>query len=72
AVVLPEAGFTPSALASTLERLLADRDWLAAGARSLHAVGRPDATARLADLVEGAGAGRIRNNPDRVIRQGSG
>lgn len=52
AEVLPEAGFTASALAERLLALLAGPERAAAMARASLAHGAPDATERLAELVE--------------------
>jgi len=59
-VVMPETEFTPAALAERLAALVADPARLSAMAAAAHAVGRPDAAARLADLVLdlARGAGR--------------
>ena len=55
--VMPEAAFTPEALAKQLTELFANPAQLATTAASAHALGRPDAAERLADLVmECAGA----------------
>jgi UDP-N-acetylglucosamine--N-acetylmuramyl-(pentapeptide) pyrophosphoryl-undecaprenol N-acetylglucosamine transferase len=52
AVKIPDAQLDPARLASELEALLADPARLAAMSSSARALGRPDATARFADLVE--------------------
>ena len=52
AEVIPEKDFTPERLAETLQRILADPQELGRRAASAHAVGKPDAAERLADLVE--------------------
>jgi UDP-N-acetylglucosamine--N-acetylmuramyl-(pentapeptide) pyrophosphoryl-undecaprenol N-acetylglucosamine transferase len=49
--VMPESAFTPETLAAKLETLIAAPESLAAAAAAAHALGRPDAAARLADLV---------------------
>jgi UDP-N-acetylglucosamine--N-acetylmuramyl-(pentapeptide) pyrophosphoryl-undecaprenol N-acetylglucosamine transferase len=49
--LIPNAEFTPAALAARLVNLLADPAPLAAAAAEAHALGRPDAAERLADLV---------------------
>lgn len=49
--VMPQAAATPSALADRLAALLADPAALAAAAAHAASCGRPDAAARLADLV---------------------
>ena len=50
-VVIPHAEFTAAALASQLSRLFAQPEILTGMAGAAHAAGRPDAAARLADLV---------------------
>lgn len=50
-IVMPHASFTAAALASQLTALFESPQRLAAMAAAAHAAGRPDATARLADLV---------------------
>ena len=52
AEVIPEKDFTPERLAETLQRILADPQELGRRAAAAHAVGKPDAAERLADLVE--------------------
>ena len=52
AEVLREDALSPEALAAALQRLLGDPGKLAAMAAAAHAVARPDAADRLADLVE--------------------
>jgi undecaprenyldiphospho-muramoylpentapeptide beta-N-acetylglucosaminyltransferase len=52
AVKIPDAELEPVRLASELDALLADPRRLAAMSSSARALGRPDATARFADLVE--------------------
>ncbi len=49
--VMPEPEFTPEALAAQLTSLLTAPDALRAAAAAAHALGRPDAAERLADLV---------------------
>ncbi len=49
--VMPERVFTPDALASRLETLLAAPDALVAAAAAARQLGIPDAASRLADLV---------------------
>jgi len=49
--VMPEASFTPEALAERLSALLAAPDTLAPAAAAARGLGRPDAAERLADLV---------------------
>ncbi|HEY3916690.1 MAG TPA: undecaprenyldiphospho-muramoylpentapeptide beta-N-acetylglucosaminyltransferase [Stellaceae bacterium] len=49
--VMPESGFTPETLAAHLETLLAAPESLTAAAAAARALGKPDAAARLADLV---------------------
>jgi UDP-N-acetylglucosamine--N-acetylmuramyl-(pentapeptide) pyrophosphoryl-undecaprenol N-acetylglucosamine transferase len=44
--------FTPERLAAEIERLVSDPALLARAAAAVKAQGRPDAVARLADLVE--------------------
>jgi UDP-N-acetylglucosamine--N-acetylmuramyl-(pentapeptide) pyrophosphoryl-undecaprenol N-acetylglucosamine transferase len=55
AILIPQPQFTPDRLASALTAWLGDRDALAAAASQAHALGRPDAGARLADLVIATG-----------------
>jgi len=55
AVMIPQPHFTPDRLASALKAWLADPAALAAAASSARALGRPDAGARLADLVMASG-----------------
>ena len=50
--LLPEAEFTPAALAGLLQRLLEDPAALARAAHEAHALGQPTAASALADLVE--------------------
>lgn len=50
-IVIPHASFTAAALASHLNALLEAPQRLATMAGAAHAAGRPDAAARLADLV---------------------
>lgn len=50
-IVIPHAEFTAAALARQFERLFAQPEILAGMAGAAHAAGRPDAAARLADLV---------------------
>jgi UDP-N-acetylglucosamine--N-acetylmuramyl-(pentapeptide) pyrophosphoryl-undecaprenol N-acetylglucosamine transferase len=63
AVKIPDAELDPPRLAAELDALLTDPARLAAMSAAARALGRPDATARFADLVEarmstgGAGAG---------------
>ena len=52
--VMPQSVFTPAALAERLAALIADPDALARAAAAAASAGRPDAAARLADLVEHA------------------
>ena len=52
AIVLPESAFTPEALARVLEERLADDTWLESAARAARATAKPDATARLVELVK--------------------
>jgi UDP-N-acetylglucosamine:LPS N-acetylglucosamine transferase len=62
AVKIPDAELDPTRLAAELDALLTDPARLAAMSTAARALGRPDATARFADLVEarmstgGAGA----------------
>lgn len=55
AVAVPQPGLTPKALAGILAEILADPTRLPAMAKAADAIARPDAAARLADLVEGVG-----------------
>lgn len=50
--VMPQPTFTPEALASRLTELLSDPAALARAAQAIRSAARPDAAARLADLVE--------------------
>lgn len=50
-IVVPHAAFTAEALATLLNALFAEPQRLSAMATAAHAAGRPDAAARLADLV---------------------
>jgi len=50
-IVIPHAEFTAPTLARHLRALIAAPDHMAAMAAAAHAAGRPDAAARLADLV---------------------
>lgn len=50
-IVMPHASFTAAALAAQLTELFEAPQRLATMAAAAHAAGRPDATARLADLV---------------------
>jgi UDP-N-acetylglucosamine--N-acetylmuramyl-(pentapeptide) pyrophosphoryl-undecaprenol N-acetylglucosamine transferase len=54
---MPEAEFTPAALAATLTRLLQAPEQLAAAAEASRGLGMPDAARRLADLVVAAAQG---------------
>jgi undecaprenyldiphospho-muramoylpentapeptide beta-N-acetylglucosaminyltransferase len=58
AVLLDDAACTPEGLAAEVEVLLADRSRLAGMAVAAASLGRPDAAARVADLVEGVGRWR--------------
>ena len=49
--LMPESGFTPDALAARLKPLFGLPETLENAAACAHAAGRPDAAARLADLV---------------------
>jgi UDP-N-acetylglucosamine--N-acetylmuramyl-(pentapeptide) pyrophosphoryl-undecaprenol N-acetylglucosamine transferase len=55
-IVIPHAEFTAPTLAARLSALLEAPDRLSAMASAAHAAGRPDAAARLADLVMGVAA----------------
>jgi len=58
--VMPEAEFTPEALAARVTALLAEPQALTAAASAAHGLGRPDAAERLAELViECANAGGV-------------
>jgi UDP-N-acetylglucosamine--N-acetylmuramyl-(pentapeptide) pyrophosphoryl-undecaprenol N-acetylglucosamine transferase len=50
-IVLPHASFTAATLAGHLVALTGEPERLAAMAGAAHAAGRPDAAARLADVV---------------------
>ena len=52
AIVLPESAFTPETLARVLEERLTDDTWLESAARAARATAKPDATARLVELVK--------------------
>jgi undecaprenyldiphospho-muramoylpentapeptide beta-N-acetylglucosaminyltransferase len=54
AVKIPDAELAPERLATELDALLGDPPRLAAMSAAARALGRPDATARFADLVESA------------------
>jgi UDP-N-acetylglucosamine--N-acetylmuramyl-(pentapeptide) pyrophosphoryl-undecaprenol N-acetylglucosamine transferase len=51
AILIPQPQFTPDRLAAALTAWLGDPAALAAAAAAAHALGQPDAAARLADLV---------------------
>ncbi len=53
-----QASLTPDVLAAELMRLMADPAGLTAAAAAARSCGRPDAVARLADVVEGVAAAR--------------
>jgi UDP-N-acetylglucosamine--N-acetylmuramyl-(pentapeptide) pyrophosphoryl-undecaprenol N-acetylglucosamine transferase len=53
AVILKEDGLTAEALAQAIQAMAADGEALKAKAAAAHAVAKPDAADRLADLVEG-------------------
>jgi UDP-N-acetylglucosamine--N-acetylmuramyl-(pentapeptide) pyrophosphoryl-undecaprenol N-acetylglucosamine transferase len=55
--VIAESGFTPERLAAEIEALVAAPAQLEAMAAAAHRAGRPDAAARLADLVVAAAGG---------------
>jgi len=57
AVMVPDAELDAARLAAELERLLGDGARLDAMAAAARALGRPDATARFADLVEDTARG---------------
>jgi UDP-N-acetylglucosamine--N-acetylmuramyl-(pentapeptide) pyrophosphoryl-undecaprenol N-acetylglucosamine transferase len=57
ALVVAQARFTAAHLGSQLQELFADPAMLAAMAKGTAAIGHPDATARLADLVENMAPG---------------
>jgi UDP-N-acetylglucosamine--N-acetylmuramyl-(pentapeptide) pyrophosphoryl-undecaprenol N-acetylglucosamine transferase len=52
--VMPQASFTPTALAQALQALIAAPEQLVRAAAAAHAQGRPDAARGLADLVVAA------------------
>lgn len=52
AALIPQENFTPESLAEKLRELIENPDILARMAKAAEACGRPEATARLADLVE--------------------
>jgi UDP-N-acetylglucosamine--N-acetylmuramyl-(pentapeptide) pyrophosphoryl-undecaprenol N-acetylglucosamine transferase len=54
AISIPESKLTPASLAQQVELILSDPEGAAQMARAALSVGRPDAAARLADLVIGA------------------
>ena len=58
AVLAPEPGLTPAALSSHIAAILGDPERAGAMAEAARDLGRPDAAARLADLVEAVAAGR--------------
>jgi UDP-N-acetylglucosamine--N-acetylmuramyl-(pentapeptide) pyrophosphoryl-undecaprenol N-acetylglucosamine transferase len=49
--ILPESEFTPERVKSTLEARLNDSKWLKNASRQAKLAGRPDAAAKLAELV---------------------
>src|SRR5205807_8406402 len=53
-VLLPDADCTPERLAAEVDALLADAARLTVMGKAAHALARPDAADRVADLVEGA------------------
>lgn len=61
AVKIPDAELDAVRLAAELDALLADAGRLAAMSRAARSLGRPDATARFADLVEAAMRGGARD-----------
>ena len=66
--IMPQRGLTAAAVTEKLGRLLGNDAALAAAAQASRALGRPDAAARLADLVEGlvganGGSGRTGDVP---------
>jgi UDP-N-acetylglucosamine--N-acetylmuramyl-(pentapeptide) pyrophosphoryl-undecaprenol N-acetylglucosamine transferase len=66
--MIPQAQFTPEALARQIEALAADPEALAnAAARSL-SVGRPHAARDLADLVELIGGGKLLQPVGRAVK----
>jgi UDP-N-acetylglucosamine--N-acetylmuramyl-(pentapeptide) pyrophosphoryl-undecaprenol N-acetylglucosamine transferase len=67
AVMVPDAELDAARLDSTLESLLADPARLVAMAEAARSLGRPDATARFADLVEAVGGwSPSRRGPGRL------
>lgn len=52
ASMITQQDFTPDAVAACLRGLLSEPDMLAHAARAARSIARPDATARMADLVE--------------------
>ncbi len=58
AVVVPDAELTPARLASEVQRLLADRERLAAMGRASASLARPEAAQRIAEEVLAAAAAR--------------
>jgi UDP-N-acetylglucosamine--N-acetylmuramyl-(pentapeptide) pyrophosphoryl-undecaprenol N-acetylglucosamine transferase len=67
AVKVPDRELTPDRLAAELDALLGDAARLASMSDAARALGRPDATARFADLVEASmrgGSGPERGGAD--------
>ncbi|MDP2621927.1 MAG: undecaprenyldiphospho-muramoylpentapeptide beta-N-acetylglucosaminyltransferase [Hyphomicrobiales bacterium] len=56
--LMPQSAFTPEFLAQELERLMGNPEQLWHVAAAARALGRPDAVARLADLVDALAKGR--------------
>ncbi|PYD47830.1 undecaprenyldiphospho-muramoylpentapeptide beta-N-acetylglucosaminyltransferase [Novacetimonas pomaceti] len=51
--MIPQAELTPQRLGAQLTELLSDRDALSRAAAAARGIGRPDAAAHLADMIEG-------------------
>ncbi|HTQ14344.1 MAG TPA: undecaprenyldiphospho-muramoylpentapeptide beta-N-acetylglucosaminyltransferase [Rhizomicrobium sp.] len=58
--MMPQSALTPDRLAAQIEDAFADPQALAARAAAAHALGKPDAAARFADLVEKIGREKTR------------
>jgi UDP-N-acetylglucosamine--N-acetylmuramyl-(pentapeptide) pyrophosphoryl-undecaprenol N-acetylglucosamine transferase len=62
--VVPQPGFTPAFLTERLSMLLGDPAAMAEAAVAARSQARPDAAARLADLVEASVGGRVSSGSD--------
>ncbi len=68
AIVMPEKAFTPESLAARLREWLGSPAALARAAAAARALGRPEATRALADLVEELGTRRGLRPKDNAVR----